>query len=1236
MRKQKHDQPTIGVLAGWHMYRETGALDTFLGPVCRGIRSAAQEQGCNLLIAGSLDSGLEQKSSQPVWSLPLSNTDFVPVGPGNVDGLIAVGQFMPEVRSGYLYQLIAKGYPVVFVGAGESGPTVIADNEGGIRQAVQHLVEHGHRRIAFIAGRESGGGGDSARRLNAYHAAIQEHGLEADPDLIVHGFHKPTGGQQAMEHILASGVSFTAVLASNDRSAIGAMQALSNAGLRVPQDVAIIGFDDRLEAAAHVPSLTTVHYPAFEEGYQGLILLLDYIEGRVKDVMTVQVPTWLVIRESCGCLPGSPTIRTIAGLMPQDASTDPTAEGSEARESVHPESGVGEPNERKEEAGSWIVQTMTRIMSAEMHHLGPDEIHHICRDLVKAFSLSLEQGDDTIFHLAMQQILQRVSLLGDDVHAWHTAVSILRDSASTLLDASTLLETTPHSLSRRQVEDILDQARIAISETTQRQYTRQLIRQSEASYQVGRMSAQFLAARNDADIFAALIKNLPGTGIKHVALAFYEPEEEDPVAWSVLQTRRTLDALHLEESPRRFPTRQFPPEGLYSKGETFSLVLLPLRVQEDICGFVAFDASNLEPCAEIIRQLGAALRIVRLYREAVEGQRLAEEANRLKSRFLSMVSHELRTPLNLISGLSDVLLQESEQIGEQGCKVNKRDLERIYVGVQHLDSLIRDVLDLARSDMGQLKLVCEPLDLTEVLQVVSVIGEQLAQDKELAWRVEIPESMPRVWGDRTRLRQVTLNLVNNAVKFTARGEIALTATTQDGNITVTVRDTGLGIPVEEQTVIFDEFRQSERTTARGYGGLGLGLAICKRLVEMHGGQIGVYSSGEEGAGSTFYFTLPVMERQTICSSEEIPSSQHVLLLAKDLEGGESLKHHLMQRGFEVALHQVDESTDWLTWLLLAPSDVVVLDLGLASERGWEILKILKENPATQDIPVLFYQLADDKGYGSLLEMDYLTKPVGTADLAEALMSQGLLDGEDGTGTEKKILVVDDEPAILEMHARIVEAQSPEYRVLRARNGREALGVIRKERPDLVLLDLMMPELDGFGVLEAMREEETSRNTPVIVLTGQMLTEEDMARLNRGVASVLSKGLFRVEEILEHVTAALQRRRRPDREAHQTVLKAMAYVHTHYAESISRSDVAKHVGLSERHLDRCFRQEVGVTPIAYLNRYRVKQAKDLLAAGDKSITEVAMEVGFSSSGYFARVFRQEVGVSPRAYLRGGEP
>ena len=378
---------------------------------------------------------------------------------------------------------------------------------------------------------------------------------------------------------------------------------------------------------------------------------------------------------------------------------------------------------------------------------------------------------------------------------------------------------------------------------------------------------------------------------------------------------------------------------------------------------MAFGASNLDPCADIVRQLGAALRGVRLYREAVEARQLAEEANRLKSRFLSVVSHELRTPLNLITGLSKIVLDEHEmqdENAEAGAQeILKKDLQRIFISAQHLDGLIRDVLDLARSDMGQLRLVREPFDMATVLEAVAVIGEQLACDKGLTWRMEIAKPLPRVWGDRTRLRQVLLNLVNNAVKFTSQGEVGLTARVREGRILVSVKDTGLGIPLHEQSVIFDEFRQSERTTARGYGGLGLGLAICRKLVELHGGEIGVCSSGKEWEGSEFFFSLPVIEAQPeVIERGTSPSgTQSVLLLVKDATSGNFLQTDLMGRGYEVELRVIEEESDWLASLLLAVPDIVVLDLGLASERGWEILKLIKENPATKDIPVLFYALS---------------------------------------------------------------------------------------------------------------------------------------------------------------------------------------------------------------------------------------------------------------------------------------
>jgi YesN/AraC family two-component response regulator len=317
-------------------------------------------------------------------------------------------------------------------------------------------------------------------------------------------------------------------------------------------------------------------------------------------------------------------------------------------------------------------------------------------------------------------------------------------------------------------------------------------------------------------------------------------------------------------------------------------------------------------------------------------------------------------------------------------------------------------------------------------------------------------------------------------------------------------------------------------------------------------------------------------------------------------------------------------------LRLNPPEMVILDIGLAPTMGWELLKALKASPATQHIPVLFCALTEHAG--TVLELEYLTKPVDSAGLAQALAQQGLAAEDGPAAAQKTILIVDDDPATLEMHARMVRTQSAACEVLTARNGREALEQLERQHPDLVLLDLMMPELDGFGVLEAMREKEVTRAIPVVVLTGQTLTEKDMARLNQGVATVLSKGMFNVEETLAHVEAALARKRKLSGKTQRLVRLAMAYLHEHYAEPLSRDDLARHVGFSDDYLTYCFRKELGMTPITYLNRYRISQAKVLLKESDRSITEIALAVGFSDSGYFSRVFRREVDLTPEAYRR----
>jgi AraC-like DNA-binding protein len=377
---------------------------------------------------------------------------------------------------------------------------------------------------------------------------------------------------------------------------------------------------------------------------------------------------------------------------------------------------------------------------------------------------------------------------------------------------------------------------------------------------------------------------------------------------------------------------------------------------------------------------------------------------------------------------------------------------------------------------------------------------------------------------------VALNLVSNAIKFTQRGEVSIELTSSGQTTTVRVRDSGLGVPPGEQAAIFEEFRRSARSVEAGYGGLGLGLAISKRLVELHGGAMGVESTGEEGAGSAFFFTLPVMDSHA------------------------------------------------------AP------------------VFVLATSPR---------------------ELAYFTEPV-----------EPLPANEDAPKLARNILVVDDDPDTLALHARLAQSRSASGRVFAARNGLDALRILAEESVDLVLLDLTMPEMDGFAVLEAMRGRPATRSIPVVVVTGQNLSEADMARLNLGVTRVLNKGVFSVEETLSHLDAALARRRDLSSEAQRLVRQAVAFMHAHYAEPLTREQVAVHVGLNADYLTSSFRRELGLTPIAYLNRYRVEQARRLLRDTDKSITEIALAVGFSGSSYFSRIFHRETGESPAAYRRSG--
>ncbi len=1187
MRSVQGKHPTIGVLAGWQLRGQLyGRVSrrSFPDSLLRGIQAAARDYQCNLLIACGIGASTSPAVTRPAWPVVSPDVDFIPVGPWNTDGLIVILPLLSEARARDVRAFQESRHPVVYIGAAQGGPAVGVDNEGGIRLAMEHLLAHGHRRIAFIAGQPMDEAGDSGERLRAYRTVLQEHGLTPDPALMAYGLHLFEGGKQAMHQILASGAAFTAVVASNDESALGAIQVLQEAGLRVPEDVAVIGFDNQYEAASHDPPLSTVHCSIFERGYRALELLLARRQGQADEQTIIKIPVHLVLRRSCGCPPHSAIPASLASSLPPEL------------------------NARFQPWCDWLGQTLTNAVYTESGQ-SLSTVQNLCRRLAEAFLQSRETSNTSLFHTTLGEILEETEKAEEEVHCWQAAISTL---AGILPGLQAIWP-----VGNPQAMDLaLQQAHILVSEGVQRQYRRTIAGHRWETDQLGLLTTRLLRALDREQIFSVLEEHLPHLGIQRIGIAFLEAEENDPVAWSHLRL------IPGSDQTTRFPSREFPPPDFYPS--PFSLILLPLNVESGERGFTIFDATDLELCGTIVWQLTEALRSARLYQEATEGRQLAEEANRLKTRFLSTVSHELRTPISLIVGLSQILYQETQSLLPERYR---RDLERIYASAQQLDGLIRDVLDLARSEVGQLHLVCEPLNLREVIQPVALVGEQMAHDKGLTWCVDLPEQLPLVWGDRTRLRQVLLNLIDNAIKFTPQGEVRLKAAAHEDGVTISVSDTGLGIPPSEQKAIFDEFRQSERTAARGYGGLGLGLAICKRLIELHGGRITVHSSGQEGEGAIFCFTLPILERETAQGrSEEWPAEHKVLLLTGQESENVHLHNYLIRQGFAVDLAGLEERASWMP--RVPDYAMVVIDASKSSSQIWETMKVLKGNPLTRDIPLLFYTLGEQGG--AVLELDYLTKPIGSLELARVLQQQRQL------GKRRTILLVDDEPGILEMHARVLQSHFPEYRLLKAHSGQEALTIIQQERPDLVLLDLMMPELNGFGVIEEMQRGETTRNIPVIVLTGQELTENELARLNYGVAAILGKGLFSVQETLAHIEHALERQDRLSGEAHRLVRKAMAYIHEHYTEPLSLQEIAHSIGVSTGYLVRCFRHELGVTPIHYLNRYRISRAKKLLTTTGDTITAIASAVGFSDGSHFSRVFRKETGLSPREYRRGRQP
>ena len=520
-------------------------------------------------------------------------------------------------------------------------------------------------------------------------------------------------------------------------------------------------------------------------------------------------------------------------------------------------------------------------------------------------------------------------------------------------------------------------------------------------------------------------------------------------------------------------------------------------------------------------QVALAVENARAYAELQKTAEQLKEVDRIKSQFLANMSHELRTPLNSIIGFSRVILK-----GIDGplTDMQRTDLQAVYDGGQHLLGLINDILDISKIEAGRMELAFEDVDLAGIIKGVMSTAIALVKDRPIELQQSIPLDLPTMRGDTRRIRQVLLNLVANAAKFTEEGFIRVEAEAHPTEVIVSVADSGIGIPPDKLEVIFEPFTQADASTTRRAGGTGLGLSISKRLTEIHGGRIWVDSTLD--VGTTFYVAFPLqIDVETAEGLELAPFAEtgeleevgdkKIVLCVDDDEGVITLFHrYLSKKGYHII--GVTDSTVAVEQAARLTPFAITLDVMMPGKDGWQVVQELKANSSTRDIPVIMCTIVCEQEYGiSLGASDYLIKPILEDELVAALER---LDRKAGRHV---VLIVDDQEENRKLLRRMVERQEG-YEVVEAAGGQEAITLVREIKPQVIILDLMMPDVDGFAVLEAVKSDHTTRSIPIVVVTAKDLTQEERDILNMGVEALLQKGLFEQQELLADVAAALER------------------------------------------------------------------------------------------------------------------
>ncbi len=564
---------------------------------------------------------------------------------------------------------------------------------------------------------------------------------------------------------------------------------------------------------------------------------------------------------------------------------------------------------------------------------------------------------------------------------------------------------------------------------------------------------------------------------------------------------------------------------------TRALLGIPLLREDHLIGGLTvnkktpgeFSPEVIDLLKTFASQSALAIQNARLFREIGDKSRQLEVADRHKSEFLANMSHELRTPLNAIIGYSEMLQEDAADLGAEQFT---DDLKRINAAGKHLLELINAVLDLSKIEAGKMELYLESFDVAALVGDIAAVIQPLAAKNANRLAVRCPDEIGTMRADLTKVRQALFNLLSNSCKFTDRGTVSLAVAREVGDgedwMVFSVNDTGIGMTADQLAKLFEAFTQADAATTRRYGGTGLGLALSRRLCRMMGGDVTVESEG--GRGSTFTIRLPAHVADAVeeppapaAVESTLPGPGTVLVIDDEAAVRDLMQRFLTKEGFRVVTAHGGE--EGLRQARELRPDAITLDVMMPGMDGWAVLSALKADPDVADIPVVMLTIVDDKNLGYALgASDYLTKPIDRERLVTVLKQYR---------RDRPVLVVDDDVAVRHLFRRFLEPEG--YAVVEAENGRVALERLREVSPSVILLDLMMPEMDGFDFAAELRRHEVWREIPIIVITARDLSRDDHERLNGYVQRILQKGTHGRDQLLAEVrelVATSVARRRP--------------------------------------------------------------------------------------------------------------